>query len=169
MRCPKFVGNLFIRLTFCGNLTPLKGKNAQRSYSGDTLSPTERSERMSRVRSKNTKPELLVRRLLYSMGYRYRLHLRAVPGNPDIVFPSRKKAIFVHGCYWHRHRGCPKCRLPKSKLDFWKPKLEGNRKRDLKKQRELRLSGWKFLVIWECEIDRDGLHVRLQSFLEGIA
>lgn len=147
----------------------MSNKRERSPYSGDTLSPKERSERMGKVRSKNTKPELFVRQLLYSMGYRYRLHLRAVPGNPDIVLPPRKKAIFVHGCFWHRHKGCPNCRLPKSKLDFWKPKLEGNRKRDVTKQRELKAAGWEFLVIWECELNNDDLSVRLRSFLEGIA
>jgi DNA mismatch endonuclease (patch repair protein) len=145
------------------------GKNKRPTYSGDTLSPKERSERMSRVRSKDTKPELFVRRLLSSMGYRYRLHSRSVPGNPDIVFSRPKKAIFVHGCFWHRHRGCVNCRLPKSKLDFWKPKLEGNRKRDMKKQRELRAAGWGFLVIWECELNHNDLPVRLRLFLEDVA
>jgi len=143
------------------------GKRKTVPYSGDTLSPNERSERMSRVRSKDTKPELVVRGLLTSMGYRYRLHLRTVPGNPDIVFSQRKKAIFVHGCYWHRHKDCPNCRLPKSKLDFWKPKLEGNRKRDLKKQRELRKAGWQFFVIWECQLRDSRLRARLESFLEA--
>src|SRR6266404_3234856 len=138
-------------------------------YSGDTLSPKQRSERMSRVRSKDTKPELFVRHLLSSMGYRYRLHLRSVPGNPDVVFFRRKKAIFIHGCFWHRHSGCANCRLPKSKLDFWKPKLEGNRKRDMKKQQELHDAGWEFLVIWECEVQSCDLPDRLTSFLEAKA
>lgn len=141
-------------------------KRKDAPYSGDTLSPEERSERMSRVRSKDTKPELFVRRLLFSMGYRYRLHLRSVPGNPDIVFSRRKRAIFVHGCFWHRHKGCPNCRLPKSRLDFWKPKLEGNKRRDVQKQRELGNAGWQFLVIWECELNDDQLPLRLRSFLE---
>ena len=135
-------------------------------YSGDTLSTAERSERMSRVRSKDTRPELFVRRLLFSTGYRYRLHLRSVPGTPDIVFPSRKKAIFVHGCFWHRHWECRNTRLPKSKLEFWKPKLEGNKARDTQKQRELLKAGWQFLIIWECEIRDDALRNRLRSFLE---
>jgi len=142
-------------------------KKERPTYSGDTLSPTERSERMSRVRSKDTKPELLVRHLLSSMGYRYRLHLRSVPGHPDIVFSRRKKAIFVHGCFWHRHKNCPNCRLPKSKLDFWKPKLEGNRTRDMRKQRELKKAGWQFLVIWECQVRDDSLATKLKSFLEA--
>jgi DNA mismatch endonuclease (patch repair protein) len=143
------------------------GKRKSPPYSGDTLSPNERSERMGRVRSKDTKPELFVRGLLSSLGYRYRLHLRSVPGNPDIVFPRRKKAIFVHGCYWHRHKNCPNCRLPKSKLEFWRPKLEGNRKRDMKKQRELRKAGWQFFVVWECQLKDSHLIARLRSFLEG--
>jgi DNA mismatch endonuclease (patch repair protein) len=148
------------------NYVRLTGKQKNPRYSGDTLSQDERSERMSRVRSKNTKPELIVRKLLTSMGYRYRLHQRSVPGNPDIVFSQRKKVIFVHGCYWHRHRNCPNCRLPKSNLKFWKPKLEGNKIRDLKNQRELTRAGWRFMVVWECEVKDSHLGSRLKFFLE---
>ena len=91
----------------------------------DTLSPSERSKRMSRVRGKDTKPEMVVRRLLHSLGYRYRLHSRKLPGQPDIVFPIRNKVIFVHGCFWHRHAAnCPLTRWPKSRLDFWVPMLD---------------------------------------------
>ncbi|MCW5867481.1 MAG: DNA mismatch endonuclease Vsr [Candidatus Eremiobacteraeota bacterium] len=107
---------------------------------------------MGAVRSKDTKPEMRCRRLIHSLGYRYRLHGRNLPGCPDLVFSSRKKVIFVHGCYWHRHEGCSRCRLPKSRLEFWKPKLDGNRERDLKAQAELAALGWKFLVIWECQL-----------------
>ncbi len=107
----------------------------------DTLSPAQRSERMSRVKSRDTKPELAVRRLVHSMGYRYRLHGK-LPGRPDLVFAARRKVIFVHGCFWHRHSGCPNCRLPKSRLAFWKPKLEANKKRDRKNQQSLRRLGW---------------------------
>ena len=96
----------------------------------DTLSHAERSERMGRVRSKNTKPELVVRRLIHSLGYRYRLHRTDLLGCPDLVFPCRKKLIFIHGCFWHRHDGCPNTRLPKSRLDFWQTKFEVNRDRD---------------------------------------
>ena len=94
-------------------------------YAGDTLSPKERSERMSRIRGKDTKPELTVRRLVHGMGFRYRLHGKRLPGKPDMVFSARRKVIFVHGCFWHRHPdpGCPLARLPKSKLDFWRTKL----------------------------------------------
>ena len=117
----------------------------------DTLSREQRSERMSRVRSKDSKPELRVRRLVHSLGYRFRLHRTDLPGTPDLVFASRRKVIFVHGCFWHRHRGCPLTRLPKSKLDFWKSKLEANRRRDVKHKRQLTRLGWQYLVIWECE------------------
>ncbi len=134
----------------------------------DTLSPAERSKRMSRVRGKDTKPELRVRRLVHSMGYRYRLHSNELPGSPDLVFASRKKVIFVHGCFWHRHEGCSRCRLPKSKLDFWAPKLEKNRLRDIENQVKLNELGWNVLVIWECEVDEAaGLPGRITSFLEA--
>lgn len=138
-------------------------------FTVDTLTPEERSERMSRVRGKDTKPELVVRRLIHSMGYRYRLHGSKLPGHPDLIFSKKRKVVFVHGCYWHRH---PECRnggrLPKSKLDFWKPKLEGNRARDLINQDLLREQGWSFLVVWECELrDREKLAEKLRTFLEG--
>lgn len=121
---------------------------------------------MSRVRGKNTKPEMVVRRLLHRMGYRYRLHGRDLPGNPDIVFRSRKKVIFVHGCYWHRHSGCKLARLPKSRLDFWLPKLEGNRQRDLHNQEVLKRIGWQYMVAWECELRNcDELIKRMEKFL----
>ncbi len=97
----------------------------------DTLTPEQRSERMSRVRNKDTKPEMRVRRLVHALGYRYRLHDSRLPGRPDLVFKSRHKVIFVHGCFWHRHDRCELCRMPKSRLQFWKPKLKANRERDL--------------------------------------
>jgi len=133
----------------------------------DTLSPAERSERMARIRSKDTRPELWVRRLVHRMGYRYRLHVESLPGRPDLVFRKRRKAIFVHGCFWHRHGGCKLARLPKSKLDFWRPKLEANRERDLKNQAALKQMGWDVLVIWECELgDLQRLAKRVEEFLE---
>ena len=135
----------------------------------DTLTPKERSERMSRIRSKDTKPEMIVRRLVYGMGYRYRLHRRNLPSIPDLVFPSRKKVIFVHGCFWHRHPdpGCKLARLPKSRLDFWKPKLEANRQRDLENIHKLSRQGWEVLVVWECEIDdKEQLENIIKSFLK---
>ncbi len=109
---------------------------------------------------------MLVRRLVFSMGYRYRLHDPYLPGHPDMVFKGRRKAIFVHGCFWHRHEGCRLARLPKSRLDFWLPKLEGNRQRDAKKLEQLCQRGWKSLVIWECELkDLGSLEKRLRAFL----
>ncbi|MBD1552774.1 very short patch repair endonuclease [Pseudomonas typographi] len=137
----------------------------------DTLTSSERSLRMARVRSKDTKPEMLVRRLVHGLGYRYRLHDKRLPGTPDMVFTGRKKVIFVHGCFWHRHAECPLARLPKSRLDFWLPKLEGNRERDLRQLEALRAKGWEPMIIWECEVkDLDSLIQKLHGFLaEGNA
>ncbi len=126
----------------------------------------ERSRVMSRVRSKNTKPEMVVRRLTHGMGYRYRLHDKKLPGCPDLVFRQRHKLIFVHGCFWHRHRNCALARLPKSRRDFWTP-MNANRKRDERNLRKLAKAGWSALVIWECEIgDTDALARRIRNFLE---
>ena len=136
---------------------------------GDTLSPEARSERMSRVRGKDTKPEMAVRRLVHAMGYRYRLHRRDLPGIPDLVFRRLKKVIFVHGCFWHRHPDtkCKLARMPKSRLDFWRPKLEGNRRRDEASQAELKKLGWRVLVVWECEIGhKEQLENKIRKFLE---
>ena len=134
----------------------------------DTLSPLERSERMGRVKGKDTKPELMVRRLVYGLGFRYRLHVGGLPGKPDLVFSRRKSVIFVHGCFWHRHFGCALCRMPKSRLEFWKPKLEGNRKRDSRNQRMLRKDGWRVLVIWECQLaNRERLGKKILEFLDS--
>jgi DNA mismatch endonuclease (patch repair protein) len=134
----------------------------------DPLSKAERSERMSRVRSRDTKPEMVVRRLLHRMGFRYRLHDRRLPGAPDLVFGPRRKAIFIHGCFWHRHSdpSCKLARLPKSRLDFWRPKLDANRARDIRIQSELDQMGWQYLVVWECELrHREQLENKLLAFL----
>jgi DNA mismatch endonuclease (patch repair protein) len=134
----------------------------------DTLSTEQRSERMSRVRGKDTKPEMFVRRLVHGLGYRYRLHVREIPGCPDIVFSGVKKAIFVHGCYWHRHEGCPLARMPKSRIAFWEDKLNGNRERDDLNLKRLTEMGWRYLVVWECELkDKGALQDRITTFLEG--
>jgi DNA mismatch endonuclease (patch repair protein) len=111
-----------------------------------------------------------IRRILHAMGYRYRLHRRDLPGRPDIVFPSRRKAIFVHGCFWHRHSdsACKLARLPKSRLDFWLPKLEANATRDVGNQRKLLDLGWTFLIIWECELnDRPAIETKLKAFVKN--
>ena len=132
----------------------------------DRISPEARSENMSRIRNADTGPEMAVRRLVYSMGYRYRLHRRDLPGCPDLAFPAMRKAIFVHGCFWHRHQGCKYAYTPKSRVDFWISKLEGNRARDRKNLAELEQLGWKVLTVWECEIvDLDLLRDRISGFL----
>lgn len=127
----------------------------------DTLDPKSRSERMSRIRSKDSKPELEVRRLVHGMGFRYRLHRKDVPGKPDIVFGSRKKVIFVHGCFWHRHNdsACKLSRLPKSRLDFWLPKLERNAVRDAENSARLEALGWDEMIVWECQVTKANLPV----------
>jgi DNA mismatch endonuclease, patch repair protein len=135
----------------------------------DTLTPAQRSERMSRVRYKHTGPEMIVRRLVHGMGYRYRLHGRGLPGRPDLVFARRRVVIFVHGCFWHRHgdSDCKLARWPKSRLDFWIPKLNGNRARDVENRRKLKSLGWKSLVIWECQLNNPVLLARkIRSFLD---
>ena len=127
-----------------------------------------RRRTMQAVRSKNTKPEMVVRRLVHSLGYRYRLHRRDLPGVPDLVFPSRRKIIFVHGCFWHGHpcRGEP--RLPKTNRDYWVPKIAGNAERDRANLDDLGDLGWDVLTIWECELkDKEALVDRLKSFLDS--
>lgn len=122
---------------------------------------------MSRIKAKNTKPELAIRRLIHRMGYRYRLHDRTLPGKPDLVFAGRRKVVFVHGCFWHRHVGCTLGRLPKSRLEFWLPKLEANVARDKEVERKLIDGGWRALVIWECEVkDEPTLIRRIKAFLD---
>ncbi|WP_350164296.1 very short patch repair endonuclease [Algiphilus sp.] len=117
----------------------------------DNVSKEKRSWIMSRVRGKDTTPELLIRRALFAEGYRYRIRDRRLPGRPDIVFTKKKKAIFVHGCYWHRHPGCPMARMPKSNTSFWEKKLNENVQRDIRRRSELESLGWAVLVVWECE------------------
>jgi DNA mismatch endonuclease (patch repair protein) len=134
----------------------------------DTISRAERSAIMSRVRSKNSRPELAVRKVVFALGYRYRLHARDLPGSPDLVFRKLRKAIFVHGCFWHRHARCSLARLPKSRLGFWRPKLEGNRLRDQRIRRALKRMDWNVLTIWECQLkDHDGLSALIRRFLNA--
>lgn len=122
---------------------------------------------MSSVGQRDTKPEMIVRRLLHSMNYRYRLHPKDLPGRPDIVFGARRKAIFVHGCFWHRHPGCSKATSPKTRADFWSKKFDRNVERDRQVERRLANLGWKSLVVWECETRTpDALSLKLQAFLE---
>lgn len=134
----------------------------------DTRTKEKRSEIMSMVRSKDTKPELLIRRLIYGMGFRYRLHCKGLPGKPDIVMIGRKKIVDVRGCFWHGHEGCKYGQLPKSREGFWREKINRNRERDSKNQRMLGEAGWRVLVVWQCELKNiDTLKKRLHEFIEA--
>ena len=119
----------------------------------DKLTPEQRSENMKRIRSKDTKPEVAVRKLVHAMGHRYRLHRKDLPGKPDLVFGPKRKVIFVHGCFWHGHEreGCLDSRAPKSNTGYWSPKLIGNKARDVRNVQALKSDGWKVLSVWECE------------------
>lgn len=131
----------------------------------DPLTEKERSERMSRIRSSNTKPELIVRRLVYHSGFRYRKNVMDLPGHPDLVFKTRRKIIFVHGCFWHQH-GCGHYLMPKSRTEYWLPKLEKNVARDKQILSKLVGNGWEVLIIWECEIkDIPKLSEKIRGFL----
>ncbi|MEM9630378.1 MAG: very short patch repair endonuclease [Pseudomonadota bacterium] len=135
----------------------------------DRITKELRSKIMSRVRTKDTAPELIVRRTLHAMGYRYRLHVKTLPGTPDIVFRMRKKAIFVHGCFWHGH-DCRRGQSPKTNEEFWHSKIAKNRARDNQACRALEEQGWQVLIVWQCEIkDLAILQDRLQKFLEHSA
>lgn len=117
----------------------------------DRLTPEHRSWLMSRVRGKNTAPEMRVRRAAYKLGLRFRLHRADLPGKPDLVFPKYRVALFVHGCFWHRHPGCAKATTPKSRTQYWEEKFIANRKRDVDTAETLRKDGWKVVIVWECE------------------
>lgn len=131
----------------------------------DVFSPEQRSEIMAKVRSQDTKPEVLVRSLIHRMGFRFRLHNKHLPGNPDIVLPRHKKIVFVHGCFWHQHEGCPHAARPASNIAYWNKKLDGNVRRDKANLEKLAALGWRVLVIWECETrNREQLILRLQEF-----
>lgn len=118
------------------------------------MTKEQRSSLMARVKGKNTKPELIVRKYLFSEGFRYRLHDRRYPGTPDIFLPKYKTAIFVHGCFWHGHDRCKYARLPDENRDYWETKIDQNKTRDVKKIKELEQLGWNVIVVWECEIKR---------------
>jgi DNA mismatch endonuclease, patch repair protein len=132
----------------------------------DRLSPARRSALMARVSSKDTAPEMRVRRAAHALGYRYRLHDRALPGRPDLVFPRLRKVILVHGCFWHRHPGCPKATAPKSHVAFWSDKFARNVARDSSNLAGLQERGWRVLTVWECETrESRQLSMKLSTFL----
>jgi DNA mismatch endonuclease (patch repair protein) len=132
----------------------------------DKISKERRSANMRAVRGQSTKPEVRVRRIAHALGYRFRLHRSDLPGEPDIAFPARQKVVFVHGCFWHQHNGCPRANLPQSNPEFWRAKLALNAARDAKQISAIRKRGWQALVIWECEIKNERrLSARLRRFL----
>ena len=134
--------------------------------SADIVSPEHRSKIMSMIKSKNTKPEMLVRSVCHEMGLRYRLHRKDLPGKPDLVFPKHRLCIFVHGCFWHRHSGCKYAYTPKSRVDFWLPKLARNVERDLAAQQALQALGWRVAIVWECHTkDREFLRNEIRITL----
>ena len=144
---------------------------ASRSFlvsSMDIVSPKRRSEIMRRVPSKNTSAELVVRKITYGLGFRYRLHRKDLPGKPDLVFPGRKKVIFVHGCFWHAHKNCCRARIPVANRAYWEAKISRNVSRDSNQIALLQNDGWNVLVIWECELrDAATLEAKLREFLNG--
>jgi DNA mismatch endonuclease (patch repair protein) len=132
----------------------------------DVFSRKKRSWIMARISGSNTKPEIIVRKILYGMGYRYRLNVRKLPGTPDIVLSKQKKVIFVHGCFWHGHQACRKKALPKSNKAFWAQKIAGNKARDQRSKRQLRRLGWQALTIWECRTkDLEKVRNSLERFM----
>jgi DNA mismatch endonuclease (patch repair protein) len=132
----------------------------------DRLTPERRSANMSRIRSRDTSPELIVRKMVHALGFRFRLHVAELPGKPDLVFPRLKKVIEVRGCFWHQHKGCIDSHIPRSRVEYWRPKLKMNRRRDQKNERRLRAAGWDVLTLWECELEQTmKLQQRLRAFL----
>lgn len=134
----------------------------------DKITPQQRSNNMRAIRSKDMKPEMLVRSLVHGIGYRYRVHYPLLTGKPDMVFPGRKKVILVNGCFWHQHkdRNCKIARMPKTNIDYWVPKLTKNSERDRAKLQQLNALGWSALVLWECTLNSDNLPELIRQFLD---
>lgn len=133
----------------------------------DVFSEEKRSWIMSRVKGRDTKPEIVVRSIIHRMGFRFRLHQRDLPGTPDIVLPRHKKVVLIHGCFWHSHKGCSRSKRPTTNVEFWNSKIEGNIERDKRSCRSLRRMGWKVLVVWQCETrNPEKLLGKLERFLD---
>lgn len=148
----------------------MPGRDGTRYADGmaDVFTPEQRSALMARIRGKDTKPEMVVRRMLHAMGYRFRVHRRDLPGRPDIVLPGRGAVIFVHGCFWHGHPGCRLAAVPATRRDFWLAKIATNRARDRRAVAALRRAGWSVAVVWECRTRKpEELAARLRRFLDG--
>ncbi|MBI9080458.1 MAG: DNA mismatch endonuclease Vsr [Pseudodesulfovibrio sp.] len=133
----------------------------------DIVDKATRSRMMSSIKGKDSKPEMAVRKFLHASGLRFRLHRKDLPGKPDIILPKYKTAIFVHGCFWHRHEGCPKATTPASNMDFWEQKFAGNIERDRRNQGVLRSLGWRVLIMWECEITPGSLQALAEKIICG--
>lgn len=131
----------------------------------DVYSREKRSELMSKVRTSGTAPEMIVRRKLHSLGFRYRLHIKTLPGKPDIVLPKHRAVVFIHGCFWHHHENCPKSKLPTTNAEFWSNKIRGNVLRDAKNISDLESLGWRTLIVWECEVKSGAYLARVLRFL----
>lgn len=134
----------------------------------DVHEPKTRSYNMSQIKATDTKPEMIVRKYLHSQGFRYRLHVKDLPGKPDLVLPKYKTVIFVHGCFWHAHEGCEYFKMPKSRIDYWKPKLLGNRERDQQHYRKLNEIGWEVIIIWECELKSEEIGNTLHDVIDRL-
>lgn len=133
----------------------------------DVHTPAQRSYNMSRIKGKDTKPEMLVRRFLHSHGFRYKLHDKTLPGKPDIVLPKYKTAIFVHGCFWHGHEGCKYATIPKTRTEWWTKKIHTNTANDLKAIENLQNDGWKTIILWECDLKPTLLETTLTGLIKG--
>ena len=133
----------------------------------DIISQADRRALMSRVRSANTAPELAIRSMVHRLGFRFRLRRPSLPGKPDLIFPSRKKVLFVHGCFWHQHEGCKRGRLPRTNVEFWKSKLSENKFRDKRVATKLESMGWSTFTVWECELTERRLAARIVRFLRA--
>jgi DNA mismatch endonuclease (patch repair protein) len=141
----------------------------QKKEMTDIYSKQKRSQIMSKISGKNTKPEIIIRKISHSLGYRFRLHKKDLPGKPDIVFPKYKKLIFVNGCFWHGHKNCKRSKLPTTNKKFWKEKIEGNKKKDQSNYYHIKKLGWDYLIIWQCVIkisNRNKLEKKIQKFLD---
>lgn len=134
----------------------------------DVHSKTIRSYNMSRIKGKNTTPEILVRKYLHARGFRYKLHDKALPGKPDLVLPKYNTVIFIHGCFWHAHEGCKYFVIPKTRTEWWKNKIYGNRKRDEENQKQLQTKGWKVIQVWECDLKSANINLTLKRVADQI-